>query len=352
MINNDTVIYVLVPRNVVTGGTESLHQLAYELKKLHSRVFIHYINSKELTTPIKFEKYKVPISKEIVDSEENLLIVPETNTEYLNKFKMIQKCIWWLSLDYYLRQLPQNAPYYFCKNHKIPLFLKPLSAWLLRFSGRLKTDIYSFNDNNEVFHLYNCEYVRLYLEEQGVSEENMMYLCGPIGNEYFEQKAVNKKNIIAYNPAKGLEYTQKVIKEVKNKGLDVEFFPIKNLNAEGVIRLLSEAKLYIDFGYFPGPERIPREAVTLNTNIITSLSGSAKNDIDVPIPRECKFDLNKMEENIDNIVDKICEMIFEYDIHLSKFDNYRKKVIDQREIFYTNLKAFYRKTEMKQKVGD
>lgn len=211
MINNDTVIYVLVPRNVVTGGTESLHQLAYELKKLHSKVFIHYINSQELTIPIKFEKYKIPISKEIVDSEENLLIVPETNTEYLNKVKVIQKCIWWLSLDYYIRQLPRNATYYFCKKHKLPLYLTPLVTQLLRIAGKLKTNIYSFNDyNRPVFHLYNCEYVRGFLEGQGVSDENMMYLCGPIGDEYFERKI--EKNIISLHITllKGLRLLNKL----------------------------------------------------------------------------------------------------------------------------------------------
>ncbi|MFB9974600.1 hypothetical protein FPQ10_06195 [Allobacillus sp. SKP2-8] len=342
MISRQSNIYILAPRNIITGGTESLHQLAFNLKKLHPNVFIHYIDSQDVTPPVKFEKYKVPISKDIIDSEENLLIVSETNTEYLKKYKNIKGCIWWLSLDYYIRQLPQNAPYYFCEKHKIPLIFESLIEKLLHISGRINTNIFSFNENNRsVFHFYNCEYVRLYLTEQGVCNENMMYLCGPIGDEYFEHKPINKKNIIAYNPAKGFEYTRQVIKAVERKGLDVQFTPIKNLDANGVINLLSQAKLYIDFGYFPGPERIPREAVTLRTNLLTSLSGSAKNDIDVPIPRDYKFDLDYLDENLDKIVDKINELTLDYDTHLSKFDNYRKKVVDQKETFHTNLKTFY-----------
>src|SRR5690606_35158466 len=128
---------------------------------------------------------------------------------------------------------------------------------------------------------------------------NMLYLCGPIGEEYFEQDTKRKKNIIAYNPAKGFEFTSQIIKESEKRGLDIKFVPIKNLDTQDVIKLLSEAKVYIDFGYFPGPERIPREAVTLNVNIITSLSGSANNDIDVPIPRDYKFELSNINENLD-----------------------------------------------------
>ncbi|SHG03457.1 hypothetical protein [Ornithinibacillus halophilus] len=338
MINKNSKIYIVIPQNFVTGGTESLHQLAYELKKLHPLVYIYYINSGNATTQMKFQKYSIPVTNEILDSSENWLIVSETNSEYVNKFTNINKCIWWLSLDYYIRQLPKNFPYYFCENHKIPLIFKPIISKILQLTGKIKKDIYLFEDRNKVFHLYNCEYIRLYLKEQGVNDRNMLYLCGPISDDYFSRRMKEKKNIIAYNPAKGIEYTNKVITAVKKEGLNLEFVPIKDLDLNGVINLLSEAKLYIDFGYFPGPERIPREAVISNVNIITSTSGSAKNKIDVPIPEDCKFNLLDLDNNMNAIINKIKDLIYNYEENVSLYDDYRSKVIKQKEVFHDNIK--------------
>jgi hypothetical protein len=337
-----SIIYVVIPRNIITGGTQSLHQIAYELSKLHPNVYIHYKDSDELTQPKKFEKYRVPVAREIIDNENNVLIFSETNTEYVSYYRSIRKCIWWLSLDYYLRQFPQNAPRYFCERHNIPLFLEPLIAMLLKLSGRLANNIYRFSDPN-VFHLYNCEYVREYLVKQGVQEDQMLYLCGPISDEYFDVKVENKENIIAYNPAKGLKYTLKLIEEVKKRKIDIEFVPIKNLDNRGVIDLLSRAKLYVDFGYFPGPERIPREAVMLKAIIITSLYGSARNDIDVPIPKEYKFDLDNFDHHVESILSLIQSIMNDYESHVPFFDKYREKVIEQKVIFSENIKKFYRK---------
>ena len=53
-ILKDTIIYIMAPANVDTGGPKDLHQLGYELKNLGKKVFMYYFpdNKKILLTKI------------------------------------------------------------------------------------------------------------------------------------------------------------------------------------------------------------------------------------------------------------------------------------------------------------
>lgn len=89
------------------------------------------------------------------------------------------------------------------------------------------------------------------------------------------------------------------------------------------------------FGDFPGPERIPREAVVMGSNIIISRNGSAgDNNIDVPIPDFMKVDA--MDENIPVIIDTLEDMLNNYDKFYHYYDDYRSKIWEQRILFEDN----------------
>lgn len=165
-----------------------------------------------------------------------------------------------------------------------------------------------------------------------------MYLCGPLNKSFFEKakaiKGEKRENIILYNPKKGKEFTQKLISAAKERGLDAEFKPIQGMTPDQITELMSRSKIYIDFGNFPGPERIPREAVTMGCNIITSKNGAAANEIDVPIPEKLKFE--DKEENIPDIITTLQDMLMDYDGYYHYYDAYRKKVVDQIELLQKN----------------
>ena len=108
------------------------------------------------------------------------------------------------------------------------------------------------------------------------------------------------------------------------------------MNSSEIVDLMQKSKLYIDFGEFPGPERIPREAVLMGCNIITSTKGSAgANDIDVPIDRTLKIEA--IDENINKIVSLIEDIINNYAKYYPMFNEYRRKVIEQPLIFEENI---------------
>lgn len=96
------------------------------------------------------------------------------------------------------------------------------------------------------------------------------------------------------------------------------------------------AKAYLDLGVFPGPERIPREAITSYCNIITSTMGSCNNDEDVPIPSNYKFDIKR--KNIKRIAKKLVDITINYEKYNCDFEQYRKKSKKQFYSFHDDIR--------------
>ena len=104
----------------------------------------------------------------------------------------------------------------------------------------------------------------------------------------------------------------------------IEFIAISGLTVQQVKDALLKAKVYLDFGFFPGPEKLVKEAALCGCNIITSDRGAAKNDVDILIPKEFKFDMEK-----DDYKDIAClayDMLKNYQNYNEMFDGYRNKI--------------------------
>ena len=184
---------------------------------------------------------------------------------------------------------------------------------------------------------------------RGIKKEKCLYLCGPISNEYFINEGVEEKeNLLLFNPKKNYKYTRQIIKRIQKERPDIKCVAIEHMTTSEIICLMDKAKVYIDFGQFPGPERIPREAVTRRCNIITSRYGSAGNESDVNIPDKYKFKANK--ENIVFIIKTIEELCKNHEKHTYEFEAYRNKVKKQKQLFSNNTKIFV--NIMSQNEGD
>lgn len=333
------MLYILSVYNFPTGGPETLHQFAKHLMDYGVEVAMIYSDSAMLEAPDKFKIYNVPVVNKVIDSPENMLIVPETLTRYLYKYKNIRKCIWWLSRDLYYGYNTLEGLLRCAQRQRIKKILLPVCIPLIYIKHKMVRPYFKFGkDKNKIFHMFNCEYVRTYLEQHGVLAENMLYMCGPIRKEYFECVPKEKEALIAYNPKKNYDFTKKILRKLENKRDDIKAVGIIGMKPEEIVDLLSRSSVYIDFGHFPGPERIPREAVTCYCNVITGMYGSAGNDVDVLVPKKYKFTASV--KNIDKIICAIEELVDNYNMHVDEFDHYRKKVKGQVELFEQNSREF------------
>lgn len=326
---------ICIPIGQKTGGGESLHQLAFLLEKAGYCAGVYYLYGKSKISIIP--KYDVTIFTEIEDTEDCILVVPETETGWLSNYFNVKKVIWWLSLDFYNHFKIENRVKK--KLGKLALF-SPIVCKLLSFTNVFPKHQWRYFDfeDEKVFHLYNCEYVRNFLEENAIAESCMQYLCAPISEEHFSKEKEIKEDIVIYNPIKGVEFTQELISKSLSMHKEIKYVAIENMTPSEVAFLESKAKVYIDFGEFPGPERIPREAVFHNCIIISSRNGAAANKIDVPIPEKYKFNVD--EKEFDRIF-KLIELSFlNYELMVNDFLPYKQKVMKQHENFLNDILQF------------
>ena len=345
------MIYIVSFNKLVTGGTESLHQLAFELQKRGCQVSMYYLDAPGADTPQKFQKYKIKSVNAIEDLDNNWVVVPESRAEFLKQFYTIKKCIWWLSLDNYLNRYPIHMTLDMCKRKGISCICFPIIWLLLLIKGYLNFNQLKIKEiEKDILHFYNCEYVHEYLINHHINKENILYLCGPLSDEYLQNgiELSEKEDIILYNPQKGYPYTKKVIKMLEKEREDIKIYPIKNMTSKEIIDLMKKSKVYIDFGNFPGPERIPREAVMMGCNIITSMNGSAANEEDVLINKKYKF--KTINKNIQDIVNTINELLEHFGEHYPDYDAYREKIVEQKKRFGKDIDLILSKMDEIQTV--
>jgi hypothetical protein len=104
----------------------------------------------------------------------------------------------------------------------------------------------------------------------------------------------------------------------------IKFIPLKNYSMFEVIKILSKSKIYMDFGYHPGVDHLPREAAILKNCIITNKEGSAYYQKAVSINLKYKFDEKK--RNLSKIKLLIKKIFFNFELELRNFDNYVERL--------------------------
>ncbi|WP_096084699.1 hypothetical protein [Agaribacterium haliotis] len=310
--------FFLCRGGAVTGGPEAMHQLAAAAKKVGlDACLVYYPVGRAWEVPEVYREYDINTAERADDSSESVIVACETETGVLRKFKKATCCVWWLSVDNYYK-----------------------SRSLIKARVRSFIDGYrsfSVNQMGAFWHLAQSEYARSHLKEIGF--KNVMMLSDYLNSKFFEPgSAVTKRKAVAYNPAKGREYTMRLIEESRP---DLEWVPIVGLSPDGVHQLLREVMVYVDFGGHPGKDRIPREACMSGCCVITGKKGSAGFSQDVPIRDEFKFDQDCPEFS-QLVLKKIYECVDEFDQKIEKFKGYQDLIRGQQSLFEREVAEFGR----------
>ena len=330
-LSNNSIIYIFCQANLKTGGPEALHQLRYYMEIIGLNAYIVYtsVNEKISPTPDRYLKYfteKKGIVKleEIEDIEENCIIVSESQTSQLRKFKYTQKVIWWLSV------INRDTNYYdrvFNLKTRLKRFYLCHAFWnsYIRPYPR-----------NKAINLCASKFAYEYVTKK--LKIPAFYMIEPISKEFLELGMVNenynnRENSVAYNPSK----PSKIMNKLLNRK-DINFIPIKNMTPEQISQLFRKVKLYIDFGNFPGPERLPKEAVYNGANILVGYRNAAINDFDVAIPEKYKI---KDYNNEELVVKQIKEMLNEYNKQYNDFDKFRMQIYNLESNFILSIKTIF-----------
>lgn len=321
------MIYVLANSKAVSGGPELAQQLCNKMNGMgYDAKMVYFSRYRFPETRLgseligRYSTYNNSLASRIEDTENNVIIYPETALFLLPKFKKIKKVIWWMSVDNYYNSL--NSKYY--KRYD--------------FFGKMDR-INIFGDN--YYHCCQSQYAKEFLLEKGVEEKRICMLSDYTNKSFLEETkdemSYIKENNILYNPKKGIEFTQNIKKKMPN----INWIPLENMSRSEMINTMKRSKLYIDFGNHPGKDRIPREAAICGCCVITNMKGSAKNKKDVPIPQVYKFDTDKV--SIEVIINKIMECLNEYEKNRGDFDDYREIIKNEESLFCEEIQKMINK---------
>jgi hypothetical protein len=331
-IKSNTIVYVLCPSYIKSGGPELAHQLVKQINDFHGHAEIAYYdienNGMKINEAFKCYVQSFVEAKKIIDEPQNVVVVPETHPEFLNWYKNVQKCIWWMSVDNYYR------------DHK---FFKSLAVFGYNGVRRIINTILSeimgnTNINNKVLHLYQSEYAKDFLIKKGI--KNTKHLSDYLNSSYLNLEIDTvRQDQVLYNPVKGFKITRKLMEIAP----DIKWVPLQGMTTEQVKETLLQSKVYIDFGNHPGKDRFPREAAMCGCCVITGKRGSANFAEDVPVLDEFKFDESK--EALTLIIAKIRNCLEDYASQVPKFDHYRNFIKDEFRVFQSDVKAIFLQKE-------
>lgn len=309
-------IFICCIAHRYTGGPTLAHQLCYKLRSLGYEAFMYYYFCKN-QNPVNanYKKYHLPYVDMIEDYSANIVITPETNVNLLRGVKHAMKIIWWMSVDNYFKSLKS----------KRNLFLD--------LGGIRRYNIH----RDDVFHFGQSYYALDFLEKQGIRRDKIFYLSDYLERDFIEKALIPtvKKDIVLYNPKKGIEFTKKII----SNSLDLKYVPLENLSSIQMLDRLRSAKVYIDFGNHPGKDRIPREAAISGCCIITGKKGSANYKEDVCIPDEFKF--CDSIADIPQVVHLIRAILLNYEKYSHYFEDYRNRILNEENIFDKSVQDIF-----------
>lgn len=305
-------IFVLCPAATVTGGPEALHQLHDAGERLGFDMQMVYDPAGHPDpVPSVFRMYRPRQARAPVDLPDCAVIAPETQTQALQAFRHAKRVVWWLSVDH---------------------FAGPSA--LARLQGQSPTrgapEELLFGSAGSCVHWTQSEYAHQFVASRG--GEAMMvtdYIRDEIIDVATEMAQGSRRNIVAFNPKKGLDFTRQLIAATP---ADVQWVPIVNMTPRQVSELLGQAKVYVDFGSHPGRDRIPREAALCGCAVITGTQGSAGNGVDLPLPAAFKID-ERLPLAVPLIVARIRECMNDYAAAATLFDPYRRWIRGQKAAF-------------------
>ncbi|MBR1397108.1 MAG: hypothetical protein IJ563_06210 [Selenomonadaceae bacterium] len=333
VIYPETKIYIICPANIHSGEAELMHQLASQLINMHCKVFMFYLpadanfNAEDPVAPL-YKKYHIPFTNDVDINHKNILITPEYYSQSLYISSNIRRIIWWLSIDNYI-----NSMCTILRKFR----LNPVDSTMPKF-------FYFDKKDSNITHWVQSDYAELFVKQNGVSG-NRIFKVGDYLTETFLSNAADidfnlKEDIVVFNPVKGFEFTQKLIRSAP----DINWQPIRNMTPQQVRQLLARAKVYIDFSSHSGRDRIPREAAVSGCCVITGRRGAAANATDIEIDETFKFD--DTLDNVPKIIDRIKDIFYRFKINFDLQAKYRKQIMNEPKDFERDVKRAFKYNEV------
>jgi hypothetical protein len=264
---------VLPCPTALSGGPEAIHQLAYALQSLRLECYVAYFGAShqlvrstetlrcepaaEPTMMERYARYYPRVAPQIPLDEDTVVIFPEALVGLAPSWRG-PIGVWWLSVDNAMRGEPRMN------------------------EAAFREQVFARQD---LIHLYQSAYAREFLRSHGATR---LYDLGDYTSEIFTlgpPPALSASPTCAYNAAKGSDLAQTFFAEnPRFAGL-----PLKGYTKAQLRDIFQERMFYVDFGHFPGKDRLAREAAASGSIVFVQRTGAGGFYEDFPLPDLFKF---------------------------------------------------------------
>jgi len=339
-------IYVYCPGNVLSGGIYSLHNLCAKLVEegFQAGMVYHSINP-DILNHEHIRAYHVPSFISIEDSSGNIMIVSETETQFLHRFNHIQKVVYWLGLNNYFKKPVFRRPFniklfrkaIMCRNYYgytagvVENYKRRLNWWA-KAGDRIW--------QGPVLHMSNSYYVAHCCQWKGI--ENVPVMHNPVQEEYYLEagEPLIKKPKIVFGPK-----TPKILIALCRCLFSYEIVRLKHMSPEVVKQHMKEAMVFAEFGNNSGRDRMPREAALLGCVVFSNTRGSAAFHLDMPIPDRYKIPDTWM--NYPSIIKLLKYCVWHYEAVKNDFKEYITALEEERKNFPAVVKRIFTEITIK-----
>ena len=254
-----------------------------------------------------YADYGPRVAHEIVLDRETLLVVPEAVPVPRGATAACGVAIWWLSIDNAFPGKPELRD-------------QPQRAAFLQTPG--------------LIHLYQSEYARQWLVEGGAEQ---VYALSDYTARLFTEAPAAAPAASAkasFNAQKGVVEAQEFF--ARRPGYDA--LALKGYTKLALRNIFAERALYVDFGHFPGKDRMPREAAVSGSIVFVNRAGAGAFGEDFPLPDPFKFTSGEIGEALDA---RLLAALADPRRHWDMQAPFRAAILDERTRFFAEVRRLW-----------
>jgi hypothetical protein len=350
-------IAIFVPKGLRTGGPEAMHQLHYELLQQNQASFlVARPGTSRNDSVAEYSIYQPRWISILKLRRKDLIIVPcdlDRLPFWYLLFLSPKNCFnWMLAVDFCS---DSDFRRYESKNYPLPKEWRKIRTknnLLHRFLNKITAPFKIYKrDRRKTFRFKLKIDKRNYLFQSAYARATYEFIfkinAGHMLTDYIninDYKGVSTYNLckchkkhIAYFPSKSQSEMELLFKVNVDNRDKLHFIPVKNLTKGEMIVLLSTSDCYLDLGFFPGRDRLPREAILLDCPVLLARRGSARYHEDFPIPDQYLLDLGKLTPEL--VFEKILNhLTLPKNTHLKAQADFKNTVTLQKDLFQNEVK--------------
>ena len=201
--------------------------------------------------------------------------------------------------------------------------------------GQLRRRIDHLRSHPKIYHAYQSEYAKHFLGALGFRSIELPlsdYINIPLHAEAQEFSPAPREKIkLCYNPLKGSWLAYAFV----TANPEISCTPLVNMTSEEIAQTLRQSDAYIDFGFLPGKDRFPREAVKQGTPVLLRQSGDGTYPVDWEFPETAYF---STQECFDGGLVRRLITLGNANSALMNWETARQKVEREKTIFQQEVK--------------